>query len=246
MFLRLISKEKPEYIAVAFDLPAPTFRKKLFPDYKANRAAMPDKLRKQIPVIRKIISSLNVPVFELEGYEADDILGTLAKLAEKRGVVVRVFTRDKDCLQLITPNVKIVKENSGAVMDAEKVMQRFGVEPGRLVEIWGLSGDVSDNVPGVPGIGEKTALRLIQEFGSIENLLDNLGGVGNTRVREKLEEFSDLAKLSKKLVTIDCNVPICCDFESCKRAVPDTEGLKQIFGELEFKKLLDPGRFNGS
>ncbi len=239
MLMKLIHEESPEYIAVAGDLPAPTFRHKAFSEYKANRPKMPEMLQKQIPVIKEIISLFRIPMFEIEGYEADDILGTLSKQAEEHELMVYILTRDKDCSQLITPLVKVLRENNGDIIDVEKIVRRFGVEPARLVDIWALSGDASDNIPGVPGIGEKTAVRLIQEFGSLENTLANIERVGNARARENLGKFSHLAKLSKELVTIDCKAPVSCDFESCRKKDPDREKLREIFRELEFKKLLE-------
>ncbi len=240
MLMKLMSRERPEYIAVASDLPAPTFRHRVFPEYKATRPEMPEELAKQIPVIKEIISLLSVPIFEIEGYEADDILGTLSKQGEKHELMVYILTRDKDCLQLVTPHTKILRENGGvSIYDADEVISRFGVKPEKLVDVWGLSGDTSDNIPGVPGIGEKTAVKLIKEFGSLENALANIDRVGNVRVRESLRKFSQLAKLSKELVTIDCSAPLSCDFDQCKRKEPDREKLREIFKELEFKKLLE-------
>ena len=239
MLMKLVSEERPEYIAAAGDLPAPTFRHRAFPEYKANRPKMPEMLQKQIPIIKEIISLLGIPIFEIEGYEADDILGTLSKQAEKRELMVYILTQDKDCSQLITPLVKILRKNSGDIIDVEKIVSKFGVEPAKLVDIWALSGDVSDNIPGVPGIGEKIAAGLIQEFGSLENTLTNIEKVRNARARENLGKFSHLARLSKELVTIDCNAPLSCDFESCRKKEPDRERLREIFEKLEFKKLLE-------
>lgn len=240
MLMKLISQEKPEYIAVASDFPAPTFRHRVFPEYKSTRPEMPEELAKQFPVIKEIISLLRIPIFEVEGYEADDILGTISKQAAEYELMVYILTRDKDCLQLVTPHTRIMRENNTvSVYDAEKVISRFGVKPEKLVDVWALSGDVSDNIPGVPGIGEKTAVRLIQEFGSLENTLANIQRVGNVKVKENLRKFSHLAKLSKELVTINCSVPVSCDLEACRMEEPDREKLREVFKELEFKKLLE-------
>ena len=240
MLMKIISQEKPEYMATACDLPAPTFRHKLFPAYKATRPEMPEELEKQIPVIKQIISLLGIPLFEMEGYEADDILGTVSKHGERYELMVYVLTPDKDCLQLVTPHVKIMTKNSAlSIYDIDKVVSRFGVKPEKLVDVWALSGDVSDNIPGVPGIGEKTAVKLIQEFDSLENTLANIERVRNAKVKQNLRKFSDLARLCKKLVTINCAVPVSCDFEVCRMREPDREGLRDIFKELQFKKLLE-------
>ncbi len=239
MLMKLCREQNPEYMAAAFDLPAPTFRHKMFPEYKANRPEMPEALQKQIPVIKEIVSALQIQMFEVEGYEADDILGTVAKLAGKEGLSVYILTRDKDCLQLIDSNIKVLKEEDSTIYDVEKIKSRFGVKSSQLIDVMALSGDASDNIPGVPGIGQKTAIKLIQEFGSLENVLSNIEKVENLRIREKLKNFSDIASLSKELVTINCNVPVSIDFEAMKVKEPDSEKLKEIFTRLEFKKLLN-------
>lgn len=236
--MKLCREQNPEYIAAAFDLPAPTFRHKMFPEYKANRPKMPEDLQKQIPVIKEIVSALRIKMFESAGYEADDILGTVAKQAGKTGLSVYILTRDKDCLQLIDSNIRVLREEDSSVYDAEKIKSRFGVESTQLIDVMALSGDTSDNIPGVFGIGQKTAIKLIQEFGSLENTLANLEKIENIRIREKLKNFSDTAILSKELVTINCSVPVSIDIESLKVKEPDSEKLKEIFTKLEFKNLL--------
>ena len=239
MLMKLISEQKPEYMAAACDLPAPTFRHRVFPEYKANRSEMPDRLKEQIPVVKKVISLMRIPIFEIEGYEADDILGTLSKQAEEHELIVYILSPDKDFLQLITPRVKVLRQNKGYVTyDVDRVINRFGIKPPQLVDLWALSGDASDNIPGVPGIGEKRAAGLIQEFGSLDNVLNNTEKVENVKIKENLRKFSGLARLSKQLVTIDCNVPFSFDYETCAVKEPDREGLRKLFNELELKKML--------
>ncbi len=238
MLMKLCREQKPEYIANAFDLPAPTFRHSAFPQYKANRPQMPEDLKKQMPIIKEIVRALRIPILEREGYEADDILATFAKAGGENGFEVYVFSRDKDCLQTASRNIKIVRQENDAPFDVERVRKVYGVDPSQLPDVMALSGDSSDNIPGVPGIGTKTAGRLIQEFGSLENLLDNINSVRNARVKDNLRQFSDRAKLNKELVTLDSNVPLSVDFDSFRLKEPDRNRLSEIFGKLEFKGLL--------
>ena len=238
MLMRLCREQKPEYIANAFDLPAPTFRHGVFPQYKANRPQMPDDLKKQMPVIKEMVRALRIPILEREGYEADDILATFAKAGEENGFEVSVFSKDKDCLQTVSQGIKIVREENDAPYDVERVRKLYGVEPSQLVDVMALSGDSSDNIPGVPGIGTKTASRLIQEFGSLENLLTNIDSVRNARVKDDLRQFSDRVRLNRKLVTLNTSVPLSVDFDSLRLEEPDRDRLSEIFGKLEFKKLL--------
>ena len=238
MLMRLCREQKPEYIANAFDLPVPTFRHGVFPQYKANRPQMPDDLQKQMPVIKEIVRALRIPILEREGYEADDILATFAKAGEENGFEVSVFSKDKDCLQTISQGIKILREENDTPYDVERVRKLYGVEPSQLVDVMALSGDNSDNIPGVPGIGIKTASRLIQEFGSLENLLTNIDSVRNARVKDNLRQFSDRARLNKKLVTLNTSVPLSVDFDSLRLEEPDRDRLSEIFTRLEFKKLL--------
>jgi DNA polymerase-1 len=239
MLMRICREQKPEHIANAFDLPAPTFRHTMFPQYQAHRPRMPDDLQKQMPVIKEIVRALRIPILELEGYEADDILATFAKAGEENGFEVYVFSKDKDCLQMVNQSVKVLREEKDIPYDIEKVRKLYGVEPSQLVEVMALSGDSSDNIPGVPGIGTKTAARLIQEFGSLENLLTNIDSVRNTRIKDNLRQFSNRAKLNKELVTLDSSVPLPVDFNSLRLKEPDRDRLSKIFWKLEFKKLLE-------
>ncbi|MBI4618685.1 MAG: DNA polymerase I [Desulfobacterales bacterium] len=238
MLLKVIKDHKPDHMAVVFDTKGPTFRHEIYDQYKANRPAMPDDLVPQIPCIKKVVDGFNIPVLEMTGFEADDIIGTVAKESEKKGVEVVIVTGDKDMLQLITENTTNLDTMKDRKYGVKEVMDRFGVEPSQLVEIMGLAGDTSDNIPGVPGIGEKTAIELIKEFGTIENLLNNVDKVTGNRRRENLLEFGDQARLSKELATIDVNVPLTYDFDDFSLSEPDMEKIKKIFKELEFTKFL--------
>ena len=189
MLLKVIKDYKPDHMAVVFDVKGPTFRHEIYDQYKANRPAMPDDLVPQIPYIKKVVDGFNIPVLEMTGFEADDIIGTIAKESEKKGVEVVIVTGDKDMLQLITEDTITLDTMKDKKCGTREVIDRFGVEPSRLVEIMGLAGDVSDNIPGVPGIGEKTAIELIKEFGTIENLLNNVDKVAGKRRRENLLEL---------------------------------------------------------
>ncbi len=239
MLMNLCLKEKPDYIACAFDLPAPTFRHRAYPEYKANRPRMPDELQKQIPVIKEIVSALHISVLEIEGYEADDILATVAVIAGSKGIETFIFSKDKDCLQIACSETKIVKEENTAAYDPCKIRQVYGVEPSQLVDVMALTGDSSDNIRGIPGIGIKTAARLVQQFGGLTGILDNIEKVQNLKLRENLKNFSGRANLNKKLVLLDFNVPLKFDFDSLRAEEPDRVKLSEIFRRLEFKKLLE-------
>jgi len=203
MLLKVINEYKPEYLAIMFDTPAPTFRHEVYQAYKANRPEMPDSLIPQIPYIKAIIEGLNIPVLEKEGFEADDIIGTIAHAEEKKGMEVVIISGDKDFLQLVSTHITVLDTMKDKKFDIEGVIERFGVPPEKTTEVLGLMGDSSDNVPGVPGIGEKTAAKLIEEYGSIANLLKNLDHITAKKIKENLITFGDQALLSKQLVTID-------------------------------------------
>ncbi|MFH2011400.1 MAG: DNA polymerase I [Pseudomonadota bacterium] len=238
MLLKVIKDHKPDHMAVIFDAKGPTFRHEMYDQYKANRPSMPDALQPQIPHIKKIVDGFNIPVLEMEGFEADDVIGTIAKESEKKGVEVVIVTGDKDMLQLITENTTTLDTMKDRKFGIKEVIDKFGVEPSQLIEIMGLAGDTSDNIPGVPGIGEKTAIGLIKEFGTIENLLNNVDKVPGKRRRENLLKFSDQARLSKDLATIDVKVPLPYNFDEFSLSRHDTVKLKEIFQELEFSKFL--------
>lgn len=242
MLIKLLKEEKPDYIAVAFDKAAPTFRHKAYKEYKAHRATIPSELPSQIPLAKDVLKALRISLFELEGYEADDILGTLSDKAEKERYDVLIVTGDKDALQLVSPRVKILTTKKGItdtmVYDKEKVFERYGIPPEKMADLLGLKGDPSDNIPGVPGIGEKTGIKLVQEFGSLEGVYENLKKISQPKLREALAEFKEQARLSKELAILRRDVPIKVKLTDLKVAAVDEGEVRRIFSELEFRTLM--------
>jgi len=239
--MKILDEERPEHIAVVFDTKEPTFRHALYADYKATRQKMPEDMAAQMEKLKEVVRAFNTPLLELPGFEADDIIGTLARRAEKEGVLTMMVTGDKDFMQLVSPLIKMYKPGKSGgepeIVEEEGVLQKFGVAPERVIDVLGLTGDASDNVPGVPGIGEKTAIPLIQKYGSIEELYRHAAQIPQKGLREKLLNNRELAFLSRKLVTIDTAVPLELDFHSLRAATPDTSRLIALFGDLEFKSL---------
>ena len=238
----VLRKENPSHIAVGFDPAGPTFRHEAFEQYKAQREETPEVIRQSVPVIKEIIRAYNIPLIEVAGYEADDVIGTLAKEAEKAGFDTYMMTPDKDYGQLVSPHIFIYKPLFGGnfeVRGVEEVTAKYGIErPEQVIDILGLMGDASDNIPGCPGIGEKTAMKLVQEFGSIENLLagtEKLKGATKTKIESHTEEI----KFSKFLATIKTDVPVTFDEEALRRSPVDEEALRKIFEELEFRNLAE-------
>ncbi len=239
MLRKLLRDEKPDYLAVCFDRKEPTFRRKRYEAYKAHRKPMPDELIEQMPHIKEFVHAHRIPIFEQAGYEADDLLGTIAKKAEKNGFDVLIVTGDKDALQLVDDHVKIFNTYKEEVLDRKSVEERFGgLGPERVVDVMSLAGDASDNIPGVPGIGEKTAVELILEHGSLEELYQHLDDVRSAARRKTLKENEQIARLSKDLATIDCYVPLEIDFEKMKVKSPDEERLRELFKHFEFRSFL--------
>jgi DNA polymerase-1 len=237
MLLKVLKDRKPDHVAVVFDLGRQTFRTEMYPEYKANRSAMPDDLVPQIAPIKEMVRAFNIPVLEKQGFEADDIIGTIARECEKTGMAVVVVTGDKDLMQIVTDNVTLLDTMKDQVSGIPEVLERFGVEPERVVEILGLAGDTSDNIPGVPGIGEKTALKLIQEFGSLDALLERAAEVKG-KTGERIREFADQARLSRKLATIDRHTPVEYRYEDLAVTPPDTKRLADLFREYGFTTLM--------
>jgi len=238
MLKRVLRERSPIYMAIALDAPGPTFRHDLSPDYKANRPRMPEDLAEQIPFIKRLITALGIPYVEIPGYEADDIIGTLATWASDQGADVVMISGDKDLLQLVSPKVHMWDSMKHEVFGPAEVEKRFGVPASQVVEVMGLAGDSTDNIPGVPGIGPKTAQRLIKEFGSIENLLSALDKVSKERERKRLEAHSEQAIMSRALATIKCDVPLDKDWQEFELGEADRGDLVNLYRELEFKKLL--------
>lgn len=254
-FLAILFKEldevKPDYIAVAFDLKAPTARHKMYDGYKANRKGMPEELAAQMPILKDVLRAMNITIIEKEGYEADDVLGTLSRIGENSGLDVVLLTGDRDSFQLATDKVSIYIPRTKAgkteteIFNRDKVLEVYGVEPKQMIEVKGLQGDTSDNIPGVPGIGEKTALSLVKKYGTIDHLYecvesntDDLKG----KQREKIAENKELAMLSKTLGTINLETPIEKSIEDLKMKEWNKSEVYKIFKELKFNRYID--RFN--
>ena len=240
MLKKLMEEESPEYLGVAFDLKGPTFRHERFPGYKISRPPMPEALVSQIPLIKELLNGFRVPLFEKEGFEADDILATLTQKALQEGLTVYLVTGDKDMFQLLGPRVKVYRptRDGHEVIDEAQLRQRWGVQPQQVVDVMALMGDAVDAIPGVPGIGEKTAVELVQRFGSVEGLLKGLDTLSGVQRRRSIEEHREQLELSRSLATLDRAVPIAFDLESLKVTAPDREALRRFFSRLEFKKLL--------
>lgn len=241
VLLRLLEQEQPEYLAVSFDV-GRTFRDDLYPEYKATREKMPDDLRLQIERIRQVVAAFGIPILEAEGYEADDVLGTVANKAAAKGVEAIILTGDRDLLQLVDDNI-IIRLAGQKLSEAEdygpvEVEKKMGVPPNKIVDFKALMGDSSDNIPGVRGVGEKTATKLLEQFEDLDSIYEHLDEV-QTRFRNKLEEFKDDAYLSRTLATIETDVPIEFDLEACRAKGYDRDQIFELFRELEFRTLID-------
>ncbi|MCX7781395.1 MAG: DNA polymerase I [Negativicutes bacterium] len=241
MLVRLLGDVKPDAIIVAFDKGKATFRSDVYKEYKAQRKATPPELAEQFPIIREALAAMGIAVFEQEGFEADDILGTFCKKGSEAGYQVHIVTGDKDALQLIGANAKVLLTRKGIteieMIDEVTLKEAYGLTPGQVVDLKGLMGDTSDNIPGVPGVGEKTAQKLIAEFGTVENVLANVDKVSGTKLKENLRKNAELALLSKKLATIVCDLPLSFDPDQFRfQPVPDK--VRDMFTRLEFKSLL--------
>lgn len=235
----VLKNEKPSHIGVAFDTMAPTVRHEDFVEYKANREKMPEDLAASIPVVKKLLEAFNIPVLYVDGFEADDVIGTLAKKAEQKGFITYMMTPDKDFGQLVSDNIFIYKParmgNKAEVMGVKEVCEKFGIEsPEQVIDILGLWGDASDNIPGIPGIGEKRAKELIAQYGSMENIFDHTDELKG-KIKENVENFKDQGIQSKQLATIILDVPIDFEEENLKMGEPNVSELKVLFDELEFR-----------
>ncbi len=241
---KFINEENPQYLCVAFDLKAPTFRHQEFSDYKATRKGMPPELAEQMPYMKEVLDAMNIKCLEMEGFEADDIIGSISKCAEDKDIQVVIVTGDRDSLQLASEMTKILLPVTRAGRtetenyDAQGVMDRYGVTPTQFIDVKGLMGDKSDNIPGVPGIGEKTALELIKSFGSLEGIYENIDKVQKKGVREKLRDNKELAYLSRRIATIDTQMPTLCQMDELERQAFDEDRLYELFERLEFKSLI--------
>ncbi|OQX25578.1 MAG: DNA polymerase I [Desulfobacteraceae bacterium IS3] len=237
MLLKLAEEQKPEYLAMIFDSKGKTFRHEIYEAYKANRPPMPEEMAVQIPYIKEITEGFNIPMIQMTGYEADDLIGALARNAEKAGFAVVIVTGDKDFLQLLTENISLWDPMKEKTTDIAAMRKDFALEPSQMIDVMGLSGDTSDNIPGVPGIGTKTAISLIQTFGNLENLYEQIHEITKKKQHENLVKYKEQAFLSRELATIKTDLPLSHTPEDCKRKSPDTEKLSKLFKELEFSRL---------
>ena len=245
ILFRTIEEEKPQYLTVAFDLKAPTFRHKMFEAYKGTRKPMPEELREQVPLIKEMLTAMGVNVVTKEGYEADDILGTLARKSEAAGMDATILSGDRDLLQLATDKVMIrlpkTVRGKTTIEDyhAQQVIEKYQVTPPQIIELKALMGDSADNIPGIPGVGEKTATKIIVEYGSIENAHEHLEELKPNRARESMREHYDMAQMSKALATICTDSPIEFSYEKAKLGNLYTKEAFLLCRQLEFKNLLN-------
>lgn len=245
-FINILNKLRedysPDYMLVAFDMKAPTFRHKDYGDYKAGRKKMPPELAMEIPLLKDVLDAMKIKRFEIEGYEADDIIGTVAKVAETEGVESIIFTGDRDQLQLATDVTKIVYTKRGVsdfiIYNRDTFIEEYGFEPLKLIDFKGLSGDTSDNIPGVPGVGPKSATKLIQQFGTVEEIIENIESIKPAGLKKKIEDNAMQAMMSKKLATIFTEVPLDFAISDCAVKEPDYDSLIEIYTKLEFNRFL--------
>lgn len=242
MLLKVLADLRPQYFAVAFDTPHPTFRHDSYDQYKATRSAAPPDLAQQFTWVRKLVEAFGIPIFELPGYEADDLLGTFSRQAKEQGIETIIVTGDGDAMQLVSPGVRVLYPgrtlSDAQLFDEEMVREKYGVYPDRIADLKGFKGDPSDNIPGVPGVGEKTALKLLDQFGSLEGVYENLAVVGPARLQELLRTHEKIARKSKQLAIIDSHSPFPLDLEACRFGGFDRERLVALLRELEFTSLL--------
>lgn len=238
----VLQKEQPDLLAIGFDPAGHTFRHELFPEYKAQREATPEDIKRAVPIIKDFIKAYRIPILEVPGFEADDVIGTMAKAAVREGYEVRMITPDKDYAQLVEPNLLMQRPGHGnapwEILGPQEVCEKYGLQsPLQVIDYLALMGDAADNIPGCPGVGPKTATTLLQQFGSCEDIIAHSSELKGA-VRKKIEEHVDEIKLSKVLTTIKTDVPLQYDFEQFKIEEPDKEALRQIFTELEFRSFL--------
>ncbi len=238
MLLKVIKEKTPDLLAIVFDPKGPTRRHLEYKEYKAHRPPMPKDLVPQIPYIHNLVTAFRIPVFVQEGQEADDLIATLAQKAELDGMSVTIVTGDKDILQLVGPHIKVYDTLKDKIYGPADVEERFGVPPDRVIEIMGLMGDAADNIPGVPGIGEKTAQALIKQYGTIENVLAHAQEITKPKLRQSLLEFAHLARLSRELAVLRADVPLDVNYDDLKMKPPDNAALMKLLKELEFPSLL--------
>ena len=243
ILLRGIQDVQPEYVAACFDLPGPTFRHEQFAAYKATRAPMPDDLRSQFPKVREVVAALRIPVYELAGYEADDVIGTITRDMDARGIDTTVVTGDLDMLQIVTDRTRLMTTRQGVdatvYYDPARIWERFELRPDQMIDYKALKGDPTDNIPGIPGVGEKTAAKLVGEFGSLEGIYARLGEVTPEKLRDKLVAAREQVFASRELSRIVCDLPISLDLEAARLSDYDRAEVVRLFREFEFRSLID-------
>jgi DNA polymerase-1 len=242
MLTKIMGDYEPEYMAVAFDLKAPTFRHLEYAEYKAGRKAMPPELVMQMPLMKDVLRAMNIEILQLEGFEADDIIGTVARMGEGQGLEPLIVTGDKDALQLATDRTHVLITKKGVtdfdIFDHDKMIERYNLTPTQFIDLKGLMGDSSDNIPGIPGVGEKTGIALLEQFGSVENMIANTDQISKAGLRKKVEENVQLAILSKRLATINRFVPLDIQIEKLRITEPDYNKLIELYQKLEFNSFL--------
>ncbi|MCK4409647.1 MAG: DNA polymerase I, partial [Candidatus Eisenbacteria sp.] len=236
--IKLLDELAPSHMVVAFDRPEPTFRHEAYKDYKATREEMPDELADQLPAIHELVEAFGIRMVEEPGFEADDLIGTLAVAAKARGFRSVIVSGDKDFFQLVNDTITVLDPGKNVEYTALGVEEKFGVPPSQVVEVLGLMGDSSDNVPGVPGVGRKTATNLIARFGSIEGVLEHIDEISGAKRKQNLREFREQALLSRDLVTIDTEAPVAFDVGELLRPPTDGERVGAFLREHEFPSLL--------
>src|SRR5438132_170471 len=241
--LRGFADIKPDYVAVAFDLSGPTFRHEQYADYKATRTKMPDDLADQFPKVREVVKALRIPSYELKGYEADDVIGALTLQAEEKGIETTIVTVDLDMLQLVTDKTRLMTTRSGVentvIYDPAKIADRYGLVAGQMIDFKALKGDPTDNIPGVPGVGEKTAAKLVAQFGDIDALYERLEEVTPEKLREKLREHHDQVFAGRELSRIVRDLPVALDLDAARLGDYDRETVVRLFREYEFRTLIE-------
>lgn len=242
MLHRLVEDENPDYLAVAFDKSAPTFRHKVYKEYKGHREKSPEEMKAQIPLLKQVLEAMKIYFIDKEGYEADDLLGTLCKRTEDLDLETLIVTGDKDLLQLINPNTKVLLTRKGIsqqeLFDEQEVENTLGIKVSQVIDFKALTGDKSDNIPGVPGVGKKTAEKLLKEYDTLEGILENISDISGKKIAERLATYKEDAKRSKKLVTIVKDVPITLELEKMAGFNLKTQESIKLLTELEMKTLV--------
>ncbi|MBS1257572.1 MAG: DNA polymerase I [Candidatus Scalindua arabica] len=238
MLRKIIKEDKPCYMAIAFDTKGPTFRHKEYKEYKSHRKPTPDDLASQIPLLYDVINAYNIPLFAIQGFEADDIIGTISKKLSKESIECTIITIDKDMDQLIDKHIRIFNPRKKEIRDTEKLRKEKGIEPANVIDILALGGDSSDNIPGIPGIGYKTALNLIKEWKSLENVISNVDKIKGKKKQENLLKYTELARLSKRLATINTEVPLDFNLEACHLTNFNNIRLNELFTNYGFNSFI--------